>query len=130
MNRYVVDTHALFWYRAASPRLSSAAKAAFDEAAAGQAVIFIPAIVLAELFYVNEKLGRPLDFAAEFDVLSASAQFELVSFDPTDVLDFDTASRVSEMHDRMIVVAALRYGATCITCDASIISSGLVAVRW
>jgi len=31
MNEYVADTHALLWYLTASPRLSAAAKAAFDE---------------------------------------------------------------------------------------------------
>jgi predicted nucleic acid-binding protein len=71
VNRYVTDTHALFWYRTASPRLSAPAKAVFEDAAKGQSTILIPAIVLAELFYVNEMLGHPLDFAAEFEVLRA-----------------------------------------------------------
>jgi predicted nucleic acid-binding protein len=81
VNRYVTDTHALFWYRIASPRLSATANAVFDDAAKGQATILIPAIVLAELFYINEKLGRPLDFVAEFDLLRAASQFELLPFE-------------------------------------------------
>lgn len=39
MNRYVADTHALFWYLTASPRLSPKAKDAFDEGARGEAII-------------------------------------------------------------------------------------------
>ncbi len=66
MNHYVADTHALFWYLTGSPRLGAQAKRAFDEGARGQAVIHIPTIVLAELYYLNEKIGRPLDFAAEY----------------------------------------------------------------
>jgi PIN domain nuclease of toxin-antitoxin system len=130
VNRYVTDTHALFWYRTASPRLSATAKAVFDDAAKGQSIILIPAIVLAELFYVNEKLGRPLDFVAEFDVLRAAAQFELLPFEATDVLEFGRAPGIPEMHDRMIAVAALRHDATLITRDAEIIGSGLLKVIW
>jgi predicted nucleic acid-binding protein len=62
MNFYVSDTHALFWYLINSPLLGANARLAFDEADAGQALIYIPAIVIAELYYLNEKKGRPLDF--------------------------------------------------------------------
>ena len=55
MNFYVADTHALFWYFIASPLLGAQARAAFDEGKQGQALIYIPAIVLAELFFLNEK---------------------------------------------------------------------------
>jgi predicted nucleic acid-binding protein len=76
---YVADTHALFWYLTASPRLGSQAKAAFDRGAAGQATILIPAIVLAELHYVNEKAGRPLSFSQELAKLGQAGQFTFVS---------------------------------------------------
>jgi len=46
---HIADTHALLWYLADSPRLSPAAKQAFDQAKAGQATVVVPAIVLAEL---------------------------------------------------------------------------------
>ncbi len=75
MNRYVADTHALFWYLTASPRLGSAAKEAFDEGARGEALIYVPAIVLAELFFLNEKAGRPLIFSIEYERLRDSGQF-------------------------------------------------------
>jgi hypothetical protein len=47
MNFYVSDTHALFWYLINSPLLGVNAHLAFDEADAGQALIYIPAIVIA-----------------------------------------------------------------------------------
>src|SRR3954466_13529841 len=62
MNHYVGDAHALFWYLTASPRLGPAASAAFAEADAGNARMHVPVIVLAEVFYLNEKLKRPVDF--------------------------------------------------------------------
>jgi predicted nucleic acid-binding protein len=130
MNHYVGDAHALFWYLTASPRQGPAASAAFDEADAGNARIHIPAIVLAELFYLNEKLKRPLDFRDVFSRLNAAPQFVLHGFSPEDVTDFDTDSAVPEMHDRMIVGLARRLGYPCITKDQSITNSGLVSVVW
>lgn len=130
MKHYVTDTHSLLWYLTNSPRLSSAASAAFDEADAGGALIYIPAIVIAELYYVIAKLKLPLDFAAELARLRSSAQFEFVSFTADDVLDFSADTAVPEMHDRIIVGVARRLGASCITRDSAITASNLVAVIW
>ena len=66
MKEYVVDTHSLFWYLAGAPQLSSRAQETFNEGARGDATINVLVIVLAELFFINEKFGRPLDFSAEF----------------------------------------------------------------
>lgn len=41
---YVTDTHSLLWYLGGSPKLSSKAKQAFDEAHAGRAKIIVPII--------------------------------------------------------------------------------------
>ncbi len=130
MKSYVSDTHALFWYLTASPRLGSQAKTAFAEAAAGQATILIPAIVLAELYYVNEKAGRPVSLAQETVKLRQAGQFVFLPFTADDVLDFDADAAVPEMHDRMIVGAARRSGAVCVTRDAQIVASGLVPTLW
>lgn len=39
LTHYVVDTHALFWYLTASPRLGAQARMAFDAGARGEAVL-------------------------------------------------------------------------------------------
>ena len=90
----------------------------------------MPAIVLAELFFLNEKAGRALDFAVEYERLRDSGQFVFVAFSPEDVLDFAADAAVPEMHDRMIVGVARRLGATCLSVDRQIVDSGLVPVAW
>lgn len=130
MNLYVADTHALFWYLADSPRLGEKAKDAFDEGARGDALIYLPAIVLAELYFLNEKLGRTLDFAAGIAALRSSGQFIFVPFEGADTLDFAADDAVPEMHDRIIVGVARRLGATCLSLDSQIVSSGLVTTIW
>jgi predicted nucleic acid-binding protein len=130
VKRYVTDTHALLWYLTNSPLLSPAASAAFDEADAGQALIYIPAVVLAELYFILAKFNLPLNFAAEFARLEAGPQFEFVPFLPGDVTDFAADAGVPEMHDRIIVGVARRLGAPCLTRDRAITSSGIVPVIW
>ena len=130
MNRYVTDTHALFWYLTASPKLGKGAKSAFDEGASGEALILIPAIVLAELYFLNEKFGGALGFPTELARLRGSGQFEFVPFLPDDVLDFEADRGIPEMHDRMIAGVARRTGAVCITRDAEVVRSKLVPTIW
>jgi PIN domain nuclease of toxin-antitoxin system len=130
MNFYVCDTHALLWYLINSPALGANARLAFDEADAGQALIYIPAIVIAELYYLNEKKGRPLDFRTKYASLAQSKQLVLLPFHPHHTLDFDACSVVTEMHDRMIVADARRMHATLLTSDAQIARSGVVATVW
>lgn len=130
MNRYVVDTHALFWYLVASPRLGTKAKAVFNEGVKGEALIYVPAIVLAELFFLNEKAGRPLDFAVEYGRLSNGSQFVFMPLEPQDVLEFDLNTAVPEMHDRMIAGVARRLNAVCLSRDPAIRNFVLVNTLW
>lgn len=130
MNFYVADTHAVFWYLINSPLLGANASQAFDEADNGNAIIYIPAIVLAELYYLNEKQGQPIDFAVTFAQLSQSAQFVLLPFAPEDTLDFDLDKAIPEMHDRIIAGAARRLNFPCLTRDHSIINSGIATIVW
>lgn len=130
MKHYVADTHALFWYLIASPKLGKKAKQAFNEGVNETALIYIPVIILAELYFLNEKVGRPLDFAIEYGRLANSSQFIFIPFEPQDVLDFDQDTAVPEMHDRMIAGVARRLNAICLSRDPAIKSSSLITTMW
>jgi len=127
---YVADTHALFWYFIASPLLGAQARAAFDEGKHGQALIYILAIVLAELYFLNEKKQHAIDYSATFALLIQSAQFVLLPFEPIDTLEFERDNALSDIHDRIIVGVARRVNATLLTRDAQIAGSGVVATVW
>ena len=126
MNLYVADTHMLFWHLIDSPRLGKTAAKVFAEAENGKALVHIPAIVIAELYFLNEKLGQPINFSDWFEDLRTATQFVLVPFNPDDVLGFEADATVTEMHDRIIVGVARRLGATLLTVDHVIVESGLV----
>ncbi len=127
---YVTDTHALFWYLTASPRLGQQAKQAFDKGARGEAILYVPVIVLAELFFLNEKMGRPLDFKQEYARLEQSGQFIFVGIQPQDILDLAENNVVAEMHDRFIVGVARRLNVACLTRDENIRMSNLIQIVW
>ncbi|HEY0722445.1 MAG TPA: PIN domain-containing protein [Pyrinomonadaceae bacterium] len=130
MNFYLTDTHALYWYLVSSPSLGAGAGSAFDEADNGLALIYIPAIVVAELYFLNEKKQHPLDFVAKYERLEQSQQFVLLPFFPATTLHFDACRSILEMHDRMIVADARLLSAPLITRDRDIIMSGLVQTIW
>ncbi len=130
MNKYVADTHGLYWYLTASPKLGPEALSAFLEGERGEAVIYIPSIVVAELYYLNATIGFPLNFAAEFDGISRASQFVFTEFTAEDVLQFGDLVAIPEMHDRIIAGTSRSIGCGCITRDPLIIASGLVPVVW
>ena len=130
MNYYVADTHDLYWYLINSPLLGANASAAFDEADNGNAIIYIPSIVIAELYFFNKKHGEPIDFSIEFARLKKSSQFKFVSFKADDVDDFTVDAAVPEMHDRIIVGVARRLSAGCLTRDQKIVDSKIVKIIW
>lgn len=130
MSEYVTDTHALYWYLRAAPQLSAKARAVFLAGEQGQARIHIPSVVLAELYYLNVKYNRPLDFAQEYQRLTSAGQFRLVDFRAVDVLRFDALHTIPEMHDRIIAGVAYAMNLPLLTRDPAIIDSKLAQTIW
>ena len=130
MSSFVADTHALFWYLTNSSSLGAKAKKVFDEADEGKSSIFIPAIVLAELYYLNVKLWAQVNFSEKFQELESNRNFILLAFEPGEVLDLDRDFAVPEMHDRLIAGVSRRLNAPCITKDQRITDSNLVETIW
>lgn len=126
----VLDTHALFWFLTKSPKLGKNAAQVFQDAAKGQGLLWVPSIVLAELYFLNEKQRRPLDFTIEYQAMAASSCYRFVDFRAADVLQFDSLSAIPEIHDRLIVGAALSLRVPVVTRDSNIVNSGLVPTIW
>lgn len=130
MDEFVADAHALIWYFTDSKKLGPNATRAFEDADRGEAIIHVPAIALAEMYYANVKTGKPIDFAETYQQLDSGNQFVLTPFEAEDVLDFDRDSAVTEMHDRIIVGLARRLDCPLLTVDKNITASTAVEVVW
>lgn len=126
---YVVDTHALYWYLQDPDRLSVAADAIFRLAEAGQAYVVVPAIVVAEIFYLTRKQGRvltPSELLADLEEAQGFLLSDLgrAQLEQLELLD------VPEMHDRLIAAHAVVHGSPVVTKDPAIHSLSGVEAVW
>lgn len=127
---YIVDTHALFWYRSDPNRLSAAADAVFRLADGGGAAIIVPAIVVAELFYLTRKLGRAISTAAIIADIHQSREFVFSPLGQDQLEALERVEGVSEMHDRLIAAEALVHHAPIVSRDNVLRENPLVEVIW
>lgn len=131
---YVADANATVWHLFARQRLGKSAQAVFDDAEAGRAKIFIPAVALAEVIMVVEKqrlLGATmLQLEIDFALMQQSASYEFLPLFPDQVFASRTLTVIPEIFDRLIVADALRLGFPLITSDSVIRASGVVNVVW
>ena len=130
MTDYMADTHSLLWAFHKPAKLGIQARSAFQQIANGEARLLIPVIVLAELIFTVENKPVGADLDKIIDAIQESPNIEYVDFDYETALKLRDLTAVPEMHDRIIVAAAIEYRAKLITFDKVITASGLVDVVW
>ena len=111
--RAVLDSHALFWYLTADPKLSSKAKFAIES----YETIVIPTIVLLESFEICLAKGK-IDL---FTKLLESLPTDTLVVYPLDLGLVRSYARIPrgkiDMHDRVILAVAKDLGLPIITRD-------------
>lgn len=127
---YVVDAHALYWRFRDPSSLSRGAQTAFASTEGGGGEAIVPAIVVAEVYYLSRKLGRPFVPQRILDAIDATPGYAFSPLGRRQLQLLDQLTAIPEMHDRMIVADALVHGATVITRDPAIQASGLVPTLW
>ena len=127
MSTVVADTHAAVWRRTNSPRLSSAAAKALDNAPAAGDSILVPSIGLVELTYLVEKGRVPAE--ARKRLVDALAEpdgpYELAPLDGRVAAAVELIDRyvVPDLPDRVIAATALSSGAALVSRDGKIRAS-------
>ena len=127
---YIADTNALFWYWKKPSRLSAAADAVFRLAAAGGAYIIVPAIVVAELFYLGQKVGIPMLPSIFLADIARSQELIFSELGQAQLEKMEEIDGVPEMHDRLIVAEALAHHAPLISKDSELRRVKMVDVIW
>ena len=128
----VADTHAAVWYLTNSPRLSSAAAKALDDASAAGDSILIPSISLVELTYLVEKGRVPAE--ARKRLVDALAEpdgpYELAPLDGlvAAAVELIDPSVVPDMPDRIIAAGALSSRAALVSRDGKIRASQIQTI--
>ena len=129
-SRFVVDTNALWWYLRAPERLSSTADVVFRLAEAGGTVLVVPAIVVAELYYLSFKVREPLPPSELMKWFERSGSFVVSDLGAAQLELLDRLPEIPEMHDRLIAAEALALGVPVVTRDPVIAASPQVQSIW
>ena len=128
--KFVVDTHALWWYLRAPERLSAAASAVFRLAETGNATIVVPAIAVAELYFLSVKLDQPFPPFQLMNALASVGGVEVSDLGRAQLERLDLCPEVPEMHDRFIAVEAMALGAPVVTRDGALAASPQIETVW
>ena len=129
-DRFVADTHALWWYLSSPERLSPAASAVFRLAETGNAIILVPEIAVAERYFLALKLGRPFAPSDLLNALSAVSNIELSDLGRAQLERLDRLPEISEMHDRLIAAESMALEAPVVTRDETLLASHQVDTVW
>jgi PIN domain nuclease of toxin-antitoxin system len=124
MSACVADTHALIWLVLNDPRLSPAAKAAMQNAAATGNYVFVSTISIVEIIYLIEKGRFPQSLLTQIVNALNDPTRELKPA----LLDADMAEKVQQipravvpdMPDRIIAATALHLNLPLVTADHKI----------
>jgi|SRR3954447_11904058 PIN domain nuclease of toxin-antitoxin system len=129
----VSDTHALIWYaQGRSNRLGSRARRIFERCDAGQAVVYLPILVLAELGEAvrTGRVSLPAPFTLWVEHVLATGRFFAVD------LSWEILSRAEELYaipergDRLIAATAAHLDYPLVTRDPQIAAAAGVEVIW
>lgn len=128
--RFVADTHALWWYLRSPEKLPAAASAVFRLAETGNATIVVPAIAVAELYFLSVKLGQPFAPSRLLDALSSVGDFELSDLGQAQLEKLDRLTEIPEMHDRLIAAESIVLDAPALTRDGTLVASAKIETVW
>ena len=128
--RFLVDTHALWWYLHSPDRLSPAASAVFRLAETGNADIVVPAIVVAEFHFLSVKLGRTLAPTALLDTLESVAGIRMSELGRAQIERVADFPEIPDIHDRLIAAESAAFDMPLITKDAVLSASPQIETIW
>jgi PIN domain nuclease of toxin-antitoxin system len=129
----VTDAHALVWY-AMGPqrRLGRRARALFERAERGQAVIYVPVLVLVEIGEAVRRGALTCDggFGRWLTRLLASGRFPAADLTAAVVLEAEGLYAIPERGDRLVAATAVHLSCPLITHDPAIVNEPSVTTVW
>lgn len=128
----VCDTHALAHHALGTGRLGRQAAALFDACDAGDAIIYVPAVVVVEfgLVFGGRRTRAVMSLRDFFGGLFANPAYQSFELTPEQVFLADEHRPNNDPFDRLICAAALRLDLPLITRDTAITDWGRVRVIW
>jgi PIN domain nuclease of toxin-antitoxin system len=111
-------------------RMSERVKKIFNDAETGNATIFIPAMVMAEILYLTERGRISISLNDIDEYIQSHPNCREFSLSFTGIEKAMEISDIPELHDRLIAGAASLLGVPLITNDPVIAASQFVKTVW
>jgi PIN domain nuclease of toxin-antitoxin system len=96
----------------------------------GNATIIVPAIAVAELYFLSVKLQQPFIPSELLDALASVSGLELSSLGREHLKRLDELHEIPEMHDRLIAAESFVSGSPVVTRDEVLTNSARVETVW
>ncbi len=128
-SEFVTDTMGLI-LRIERRKLGATVKPIFDSVESGGAIVYVPALVFAEILYLSEKHRISISLRAVADYLK---QFPNYKEYPMSLAVIQSAAEITdipELHDRLIAGTARLLNLDLITNDPTIQTSAFVKTVW
>jgi predicted nucleic acid-binding protein len=99
-------------------------------ALAGEATIIVPAIVVAEFYFLSIKFHEPFTPSELIDAMKDPIGFEFSDLGMAQLEKLDDLQEIPEMHDRLIAAESLVLDAPVITRDRVFSNSSQIETVW
>ncbi len=126
---YVADTVALVLYLE-KRKTGTIAGQIFDSAETAATIIYIPAMVFAEILYLSEKKRITATLTDALDLVKTSPNFRELPMNGDVIKTAAQIADIPELHDRIISASARFLNLELITNDAKIQNSNFVRTVW
>jgi PIN domain nuclease of toxin-antitoxin system len=120
----------LWWYLQAPENLSASAVSIFQLAEAGNATLVVPAIAVAELYYVSVKERQPVIVSELMEDLASRRWIEFSDLSRAQLEYLDRLPEIPEMHDRLIAAESILLGVPLLTRDRELVGSPQIETIW
>lgn len=134
MGQVVADTHAAVWHLFGSSRLSTAARAAFEQTTLAGDSILVPTISIVEVCYLVEKgqfqIGILRRLLQELSTPGSLLVAVALDLDIVRAVEQIPRHLVPEMPGRVVAATALQRGLPLVTSDLRIRATTNVTTIW
>ncbi len=127
---FVTDTHSFIWFLTKDKRLPPKIKEIFRSCDRGEEIIIVPSIVLLECLYICERKNVNIKFRDVLRKLHTSYNYPIYPLDEEVVIECSKITKLTDLHDRIIVATAKLLNVSLITKDKEIKDSKLVKTVW
>lgn len=93
-------------------------------------MIVVPAIVVAELYFLSVRIGQPFSPSDLLDAMDGVDGVEDSDLGRSQVLRLEELADIAEMHDRLIAAEAVVLAAPLVTRDSALTASEHVTAVW